>query len=65
MTEQTFHAKPLCPCPFCGLLLSESIDPKTDKTDGIIHGLPMCEKFNSMTPDEFISAVAKALGKTP
>lgn len=61
MSDEEFEAKELCNCPFCGMAIFESISPDDGRIDGLIHSMPMCEKFEKMEPDEFITAVREAM----
>lgn len=43
-------------CPFCGGQCATT-DPL-----GVLHSFPLCERFNSLEPVEFLHAVNVALG---
>jgi len=61
MSDDEFEARELCNCPFCGMAVFESLSPEDGHIDGLIHSMPMCEKFNEMEPDDFIVAVRKEM----
>jgi hypothetical protein len=51
----------LGPCVFCGKTIAYGISPEDGKPDSLIHEMPMCEKFQSMGPEEFIVAMREEL----
>lgn len=44
-------------CPFCGGQCAT-----TDKPLGVLHSLPLCERFGALEPVEFLHAVNVTLG---
>lgn len=50
------------PCPFCGGKLAATLDANDDP-DGIVHSLPWCEKFEKLTPEQYIIEREAKLGR--
>lgn len=48
-------------CPFCQQPIAVS---KIGDGYGVLHGLPMCSKYERLEPDKFISAVVAEKAKT-
>lgn len=42
----------LPPCPFCGAAVAVDL-----ANAGVIHGLPMCERFRRLSPVDFMTAM--------
>jgi hypothetical protein len=61
MTTKPLMGEDLGPCVFCGKNVAFSINPEDGKADGLIHEMPMCMKFRSLGPKEFIVAMREEL----
>lgn len=53
----TLVGEELGDCPFCGRLLA------TAAPDGLVHALPMCDKFRILPVEDFLSAALAELKK--
>lgn len=53
-------AEVLCDCPFCGRSVSVGRDAN-GQADSVLHGLPTCEKFDQLQPDDFVTAIREEL----
>lgn len=51
----------LGPCPFCGRNVAYSINPKDGLADGLIHEMPLCEKFRVLAVEDFAVAMREEL----
>lgn len=49
-------AENLPPCPFCGAVVALDV-----AHGGVIHGLPMCDRFRRLSPVDFLTAMRIAL----
>lgn len=55
MTAKHMQAEVSFVCPFCGKGCSANSDPRRGAI-GVVHGLPMCKKFEELEPQEFMRA---------
>lgn len=56
MLPKQILVQPLGLCP-CGKEIAASMDPPS-----VVHGLPYCEKFLALEPDEFLTYVRRSRG---
>lgn len=55
----TVVAEELGKCPFCGGDIAASLRPGGGH-DGVLHSMPMCERFKREEPDVFLTSVSEA-----
>lgn len=54
--QVSFDAKLTLKCPFCSGTISAD-DGKETGTMGVVHTMPMCERFEKLEPDRFLAVV--------
>lgn len=57
-----FEGVELDPCPFCGGALGATLDERGEP-DGLVHAMPMCDKFLKLTPEQFLAEREVKLGR--
>lgn len=57
--RESVVAEELGTCPFCGGDIAASLRPGGGH-DGVLHSMPMCERFKSEEPDVFLKSVSAA-----
>jgi hypothetical protein len=58
-TGRKWVVKATADCPFCGLLYSVV---QSGDNHSVLHGLPMCRKFEALEPLEYLIAARQARG---
>lgn len=53
MTDERVKGFVLPPCPFCGKTVAYTRDDNGEP-NGLLHALPMCEKFEQLDPLDFV-----------
>lgn len=61
-SDLTFVAVCSTSCPFCGAEVQAS-DGSKGGEPGVLHGMPMCKKFEELEPDRFMYELNEAIAK--